>query len=232
MKNVFSVFSGRAFAVAAVCAVAAAVSACSGESSPGADSGTGGSPGTGGGGGTTDGGAECAVTGDCADGKQCVDGACVDAAPACKTDDECTPETECTGGKCTPKAVCPTGLEPTFDSISTKIFAMSCGTSTSGCHSRKGALNSGGLNLADDPYTALLGSDGKGAPAANIAGTEKDLVRVVPSDADNSFLVIKLSTRTSQDPKYGSGMPFTAPGSVCPDTLATIRTWIADGAKK
>jgi len=208
------------------------MSACSSESSHGTDAGTGGAPGAGGSAGMADSGAECTVSTDCTDGKRCVDGACVESAPACKTDDECTPETECTGGQCEPKAVCPAGLEPTFDSISTKIFGMSCGTSTSGCHSRKGALNSGGLNLADDPYTALLGSDGKGAPAANIAGTEKGLVRVVPGDADNSFLVIKLGTRSSQDPKYGSGMPFTDPGSVCPDTLATIRTWIANGAKQ
>jgi hypothetical protein len=241
LKNVSSVFSARSFAVAAVYAVATAMSACSSEgaSPPGNDAGTGGSPSTGGSGGgaagsgaAPDAQAECTTSDQCTGGKQCVDGACVDAPPACKQDDECTPETECIGGKCTQKVVCPPGLEATFDSIHTKVFAVSCGTSTSGCHSRKGSVNSGGLNLADDPYTALLGADGKGAPAGNIEGSEKDLLRVVPGDPDASFLVIKLSTRSSQDPKYGSGMPFGAPGSVCPDALATIRKWVEDGAKK
>jgi hypothetical protein len=161
-----------------------------------------------------------------------------DAAPdakppaTCANDSDCTPETECSGGKCVPKAVCPAGLEPTFDSIHTKIFAVSCGTDGGKCHSHDGAIYSAGLNLADDPYTALLGSDGKGELAGNISGSEMNLRRVVPGDPDHSFLVIKLSTRTGMDPKYGSGMPFTDPGSVCPDTLATIRQWIASGAKK
>ncbi|HVW26633.1 MAG TPA: hypothetical protein VHC69_14800 [Polyangiaceae bacterium] len=154
------------------------------------------------------------------------------AAPtACAKDDDCTSAMECSGGKCVPRAVCPVGLEPTFDSIHTKIFAVSCGTDGNACHSHNGAIYSAGLNLADDPYTALLGSDGKGELAGNISGSVKDLRRVVPGDPDDSFLVIKLSTRTGMDPKYGSGMPFTDPGSVCPDTLTTIRAWISAGAK-
>jgi hypothetical protein len=154
------------------------------------------------------------------------------ARTPCKTDDDCTPVTECSGNECVPKAVCPSGLEATFDSIHTEVFAVSCGTDGGKCHSHEGAIYSGGLNLADDPYTALLGSDGKGELAGNISGSEKNLRRVVPGDPDQSFLVIKLSTHTGMDPKYGSGMPYTDPGSVCPDTLSTIRQWIAGGAKK
>jgi len=45
-------------------------------------------------------------------------------------------------------------------------------------------------------------------------------------------LVVKLGTRTGMDPKYGSGMPFTAPGSVCPAALGAIRDWISAGATK
>jgi hypothetical protein len=154
------------------------------------------------------------------------------APMGCKVDADCTPETECSGGKCVTRAVCPTGLEPTFSSLHTKVFAVSCGTDGGSCHSKEGSADSGGLNLADDPYSALLGTDGKGAPAQNIAGNAKDLHRVVPGDPDHSFLVIKLSTRTGQDPAYGSGMPFTDPGSVCPDALSTIRAWITAGAKQ
>ncbi len=204
-------------AVAAIWVVATALPACSSSGhEAGADSGA------------SDAGG--AVPGDLHDAAVTATDATVPAT--CKVDDDCTPQTECSGGTCVRKAVCPTGLEPTFDSIHTKIFAASCGTEGGNCHSHDGALYSAGLNLADDPYTALLGSDGKGELAGNISGSEMNLRRVVPGDPDLSFLVIKLSTRTGMDPKYGSGMPFTDPGSVCPDTLATIKQWIASGAKK
>jgi hypothetical protein len=220
LKRVSSGLTFRSFAVAAACAVATVTYGCSSEESSANDGGgTGGTEGTGG-----KAGAAGAEAGAGADAGEPTD--------ACKVDDDCTPETECTGGKCVPKAVCPSGIEPTYESIRTKIFAVSCGTTGSSCHSRKGSVNSGGLNLADDPYTALLGSDGKGAPASNIAGSEKGLRRVVPNDPDHSFIVIKLSTKSGQDPKYGSGMPFTAPGSVCPSALDAVRSWIQDGAKQ
>jgi hypothetical protein len=203
--------------VTVVAAVLAAVTtfACSSDSQPAAldQPGTGGAP-------SVDGGSG----GSGADAK---------APPSgCMRDDDCTPEMECTASKCVSRAVCPMGLEATFESIRTKIFAVSCGTTGSGCHSHDGGNDSGGLILADDPYTALLGADGKGATAYNIAGNTKNLRRVAPGDPDHSFLVIKLGTRTGQDPAYGSGMPFTDPGSVCPETLSTIRAWITAGAKQ
>jgi hypothetical protein len=129
-------------------------------------------------------------------------------------------------------AVCPQGLEPSYDSIRTRVFAVSCGAEGSICHSAAGGNDSGGLHLAGDPYPELLGNDGQGARASNIAGSARNLLRVVPGDPDHSFLVIKLSTKTSADADYGAGMPFTSPGSVCPEALATIRAWIADGAKR
>jgi len=81
------------------------------------------------------------------------------AKPECSTDDDCSPVTECAAKKCVARAVCPTGLEATFDSIRTKIFGVSCGTDGGICHSPEGSTDSAGLNLKDDPYTALLGSD-------------------------------------------------------------------------
>jgi hypothetical protein len=208
------------FAVAMAQVIATALPACGPQDNapthPDAGGGTGGSGGTS----TADAGP---VTVD--------SGAGASTSVGCNTDDDCTPEQECTGKTCTPKAVCPATLAATFDSLNTNIFSVSCGTSGSACHSHDGSVNSGGLNLTDDPYTALLGDDGKGAPAGNISGSEKNLVRVVPGDPDSSFLVIKLSTHTGMDKKYGSGMPFTDPGSVCSDTLATIRDWISAGAK-
>ncbi|MFI5306014.1 MAG: hypothetical protein ACHQ53_01600 [Polyangiales bacterium] len=138
----------------------------------------------------------------------------------------------CADGGCTPFAVCPSGLEPTFDSIRTSLLSVSCGTDGTACHSSAGFMDSGELNLADDPYTNLLGADGMGARASNIAGKARNLKRVVPGDPDHSFLVIKLQTKSSADPDYGSGMPFTAPGSVCPATLDAIRTWITNNASR
>jgi hypothetical protein len=206
----------RPFAVAAVCAVATALPACGSSDSKDHEDG----------GGT--GGASAAIDAG-SGGSQPADSG---SNPACKADNDCTPETECSGGKCVARAVCPSALEATYESINAKIFAVSCGTDGNSCHSTKGALNSGALDLHDDAYSALLGGSGDGAGASNIEGSEKGLKRVVPGDADNSFLVIKLSTKTGMDPKYGSGMPFTDPGSVCPDTLAAVRAWIDAGAKK
>jgi hypothetical protein len=128
-------------------------------------------------------------------------------------------------------AVCPDGLEPRFGSIEPKVIRVSCGVSTTGCHSTEGSVNSGGLDMESDPWLHLLGPDGTGQPANNQEGTVKGLLRVKPGDPDNSFLVIKLSTKTNTSPEYGSGMPFPTPGDVCPETLETIKVWIAAGAQ-
>jgi hypothetical protein len=109
-------------------------------------------------------------------------------------------------------------------------LSTSCGTGGNACHSSAGSTDSGELDLADDPYADLLGRDGTGEPASNIAGRARNLKRVVPGDPDHSLLVIKLQTKRSDDPDYGSGMPLPSPGSVCPATLAAIRAWIANGA--
>jgi hypothetical protein len=150
----------------------------------------------------------------------------------CSTSQSCDAAAACDGDSCAASfAVCPAGLEPTFDSIRSKILDVSCGTSGSNCHSMQGGGDSGGLVLSLDPYAALLGSDGTGARASNISGSVRGLRRVVPGDPDQSFLIIKLSTKVLNDPSYGAGMPRTAPGSLCPETLAVIRDWIAAGAK-
>lgn len=217
-------------AVVAVTPVAATTVACSSNATPAAEHpGTGGAPNHdagGGGGGSGGGGSGGGGSGGAAAG---------DAKPpphSCTVDDDCRPEMECKRGTCMARLVCPMGLEATFASIRTNVFAVSCGTDGSACHSHDGGNDSGGLILADDPYMALLGPDGKGAPAYNIDGATKNLRRVVPGDPDHSFLVIKLSTRMGQDPAYGSGMPFNDPGSVCPDTLSKIRAWITAGAQQ
>lgn len=121
--------------------------------------------------------------------------------------------------------ICPSTMQAHFSSIKQELLAKSCGTAGTSCHSAAGSVDSGGLDLATDPYSALVG---KGA--ANLAGSATGLVRVKPGDPDGSFLVIKLRTMTSADPNYGSGMPFTAPGSVCGNAVDAIAQWIAQGA--
>jgi hypothetical protein len=76
-------------------------------------------------------------------------------------------------------------------------------------------------------YVELLG-DGGGARAHNIAG-DTPVLRVVPFDAGASMLYIKLTTTATMG-HYGAGMPLTAPGSVCPATVAAVAAWINGGA--
>ena len=127
-------------------------------------------------------------------------------------------------------AVCASGVQPTFASLDAKVFKVSCGTGTTGCHSTVGSVYSGGLDLQGDAFAALVG-DG-GVPANNIAGSETGLLRVKPGSAAQSFLYLKLTTTRPDDARYGSGMPFGTPGSVCPDTLQAVATWIDQGAPR
>ena len=121
--------------------------------------------------------------------------------------------------------ICPTTMQANFTSIKQELLQKSCGTSGASCHSADGSIDSGGLNLATDPYHALVGK-----MATNLEGSVQGLQRVKPGDPQNSFLIIKLQMTSSADPQYGSGMPFTAPGTVCPTAVDAIRQWIANGA--
>ena len=127
--------------------------------------------------------------------------------------------------------ICPSELSPTFKSIDEKILKVTCGTGSDTCHSPAGAKDSGALDLQTNAYQALLGAAGTGEPAINPEGSAKTMLRVKPGDADNSLFFIKMKLKSLTDPTYGAGMPFTQPGSVCPATLETLKTWIANGAK-
>lgn len=127
-------------------------------------------------------------------------------------------------------AVCAAGVQPTFASLDAKVFKVSCGTAGAGCHSTAGAVFSGGLDLQGDAWAGLVG-DG-GVPANNIAGAARGLWRVKPGVAAQSFLYLKLVTTRPDDALYGSGMPFGSPGSVCPDTLQAVASWIDQGAPR
>jgi hypothetical protein len=146
---------------------------------------------------------------------------------ACAVDGDCASGNVCERGDCVARPVTCPSLQPTFASINSGLL-QGCGAKTSGCHDAASAAQSH-LDLATDPFHALLGHDGKGAPAAAVAGRPA-LLEVSPGDAAGSFLVQKLKIYDTT-PELGAAMPPAAPRSVCPDAIATVSAWIAQGAK-
>lgn len=148
-------------------------------------------------------------------------------------------------------AVCPPDLDASFSDLLGRMFSTqaSCGTGTAfNCHSPTGASPAGvghGLNMA----LVDSGVDGGLDPAAIYAelvnhkaanvgcipslvdGGCPNIDRVVPGDAGASLLYIKLTLTNTTDPVYGAGMPLNAPGSICPEALDAVKTWIEQGAK-
>ena len=113
-------------------------------------------------------------------------------------------------------------LEPTFSSIQKEIFET---TDSSGrlactnCHSNVGRNPSGGLNLLSGlSYAGLIGVASTGKPGA---------VRVIPGDAENSYLIHKLQGSSDiagvRMPR-GNG-PFLTDGQIL-----VIKRWISNGA--
>jgi hypothetical protein len=141
--------------------------------------------------------------------------------------------------------VCPSDIDASFGSIYAELLSagssqldgqQSCGANVSGnCHSSTGASSAGTGNLLDfsrparGVYAEFLHADGGLVNSTNLAGDAK-VPRVVPFDAGASMLYVKLTLTTTADPTYGSGMPLTAPGSVCPATLEAVKQWIDQGA--
>jgi hypothetical protein len=92
------------------------------------------------------------------------------------------------------------------------IFNSSC--SLSGCHN---ATASGGMNLSEGQAYGNI---------VNVASTsEPNFMRVTPSDADNSYIIIKLEGRQN----VGARMPLT--GSLSQNDIRTIKNWINNGAQ-
>ena len=128
---------------------------------------------------------------------------------------------------------CPDSIDASFGSILDNLFAapnppVEC---IDICHTKDGAMKNGHLSFEDEAgavYAELLG-DGGGVQAANLMGSAK-ILRVAPFDPDASLLYIKLTLHTASDPLYGSGMPQSTPGSVCPTAVQAVHDWIASGA--
>lgn len=109
------------------------------------------------------------------------------------------------------------GTEPpmnvSFSSEVQQIFAAA-GCAASSCH---GATQSAGLELTDTvAYENIV----------NVSSTEvPSLKRVLPGDAQNSYLIMKLEGRQT----VGERMPRLAP-ALSTHNIEIIRTWIDEGA--
>ena len=122
-------------------------------------------------------------------------------------------------------------IPPTFSNVNQRLFLVGCNFTS--CHDSGAGYDQGSLDLATDPYGALLGVDGLGAPAQNVKGTATGLLRVKPGDPEHSLLWIKLNLMLPpkvSDPLYGESMPETAPGSAQQNVLNAVHDWIAAGA--
>lgn len=114
-------------------------------------------------------------------------------------------------------------LQPTFASIQSQIFNA---TDASGrracvtCHTDQGRNPAGGLNLAADPYNALVNVASRQRPA---------LMRVTPGDPENSYLIQKLEGASTI---AGARMPQSGPPYLTDGQLLVIKRWIAIGAPR
>ena len=113
----------------------------------------------------------------------------------------------------------------TFNAINQQIFAHSCANFTV-CHDKQGAKEANMLDLATDPYNALVN-----VPPFNDLANSQGLMRVKPGDPDHSFILIKLQLplASTDDGGYQASMPSGNPH--LPDfDISGIKTWIMNGA--
>ncbi len=114
-------------------------------------------------------------------------------------------------------------LQPTFTSIQTQIFQASDSSGRRACvscHTNVGRNPASGLNLAVNPYEALVGVASRERPALQL---------VAPGDPDNSYLVHKIEGRNTIG---GLRMPQSGPPYLTDGQILVIKRWIAIGAPK
>ena len=114
-------------------------------------------------------------------------------------------------------------LQPTLTSIQQEIFNTQDSSGRAACiqcHSTQGGRNpSGGLNLSDGvSYANLVNRASTGKPGA---------IRVIPGDADNSYIVQKLDGRPGI---VGERMPRTGGPYLTEGQMSILKRWIATGA--
>lgn len=123
----------------------------------------------------------------------------------------------CSGGSDAPadNATAPAATASLYRAEIAPIFQSSCAT----CHLT--GKEAGNLEMIPDKAIAsVVNVRASGAPA---------LIRVVPGDPDNSYMVMKLEDTHSEKGGTGARMPFGAP-PLAPEKIAKIRQWIKQGA--
>jgi len=115
------------------------------------------------------------------------------------------------------------GLTPTYSSISANIFTSSDASgrvACTQCHTNQGRTPAANLNLLTEVgYAQLVG----------VASVQKaGAIRVIPGDADNSYLVHKLDGRSDM---VGQRMPRNAGPFLTEGQMLIIRRWIDQGAQ-
>ncbi|MHB1844173.1 MAG: Kelch repeat-containing protein [Deltaproteobacteria bacterium] len=116
-----------------------------------------------------------------------------------------------------------------FSDLRVDLFQAE-GCTKMGCHQAGAGPAVGSLDLETDPYAALLGPDGKGAPATNSQGAIRGLLRVDPGHPAQSLLWLKLSLPTVDYQTYGQPMPGEFPNATPPELLGELAEWIRAGA--
>jgi hypothetical protein len=115
-------------------------------------------------------------------------------------------------------------LEPTFSSIQQQIFEngdSSGRAACTTCHTSTGRNPAGGLNLNHDVAYGQL---------VNVASREKPTVaRVVPGDAENSYLIQKLEGAPGIVLRR---MPSNGPPYLTDGQLLILKRWVAIGAPR
>jgi hypothetical protein len=115
------------------------------------------------------------------------------------------------------------GLQPTYSSISQNIFASTDNagrTACTQCHTNQGRVPAANLNLLPEfGHAQLVGVASVLKPGA---------IRVVPGDAENSYLIHKLEGRADI---VGQRMPRTAGPFLTEGQMLIIRRWINQGAQ-
>jgi len=117
-------------------------------------------------------------------------------------------------------------LEPTFSSIQRDIFETtdsSGRTACTNCHTTVGrATPAGGVNLTHDvAYDQIV----------NVAARGKaGVIRVIPGDPDNSYLIQKLIEGATGI--AGRRMPFNGSPYLTDGQILIIKRWIITGAPR
>ena len=117
-------------------------------------------------------------------------------------------------------------LAPTFASVQSEIFekADSAGRpACTNCHTAVGRNPAGQLNLTHDlAYDQIVNAQVRGAGKAGA-------IRVIPGDADNSYLIQKLEGTPGI---VGQRMPFNGGPYLTSGQMLILRRWIANGATR